>query len=394
MQVTTPSRIAASLIQDGPTHRADLARRLSLSRTAISRAVDGLLEQHLVMAMPRTTDTPTLKDKMCLTPRFGLIASIAIDFDRILVGVGTLDGRLLASRVLTSGRRRRGEQLVREAAACVRELHQKVDGSAPLLLAHLAVNTQADRETGAVLGATASAAWSDINPKHLLEAELGTEVRLENTSRLLALAEQRGRPHVSDLMYVQLSYGVAMGLVVDGQILGGSRGGAGELGHLSIDLEGRPCSCEGRGCLMQYIGRDALAAEVAQLLGEGADVPDLNAVARTGDAAAIELLAEFGRRAGAMLTGPCNLFEPTTLVIGGCLSEAGELFLGPLRDALRARALPLAVDGLSIENATSSLDPVTVLRAGLRCLRLDPMAQAAVVSRSLSTTHTRQTQKV
>lgn len=393
MLATTPSRITASLIQDGPTHRADLARRLSVSRTAITNAADGLLDQGLVTAMPRTEDVPTLKDKLCLTPQFGLIATVAIDFDETLVGIGTLDGRLLASRTYPDDPHARGEQLVREAARSVRELHAEADASAPLLHVHLAVNTQADRETGAVLSATASAAWADINPKRLLEEELDTEVHLENTARLLALAEQRERPQVSDLVFVQLSYGVAMGLVVNGQILGGSRGGAGELGHVSIDLDGRPCTCAGNGCLMQYIGRDALAAEAAELLGEGADIPELIRAAHAGGAAAQELLAEFGRRTGAILTGLCNLLEPTTLVIGGCLSDAGELFLAPLRAALTARSLPLAVDALSIENATGSLAPTTVLRAGLRCLRHDPAVRADVISRSLTTTRTRRTRK-
>ena len=394
MLATTPSRIAASLIQDGPTHRADLARRLSISRTAVTNAVSALMEQGLVSAEPRPSDGATLKDGMHLSPKFGLFAAVVIDFDETVVGVGTPDGRLLETATTPADPRARGEELTRGAAETVRELVARIDEPATLLGTLLAVNTQADRDTGEVLGGTASAAWADTNPKALMEQELEVPVHLENTARLLALAEQLDRPGVNDLLYVQLSYGVAMGLVVEGSILGGSRGGAGELGHMSIDLEGRECTCSGRGCLMQYLGRDALAAEAAQALGPGADVPDLVRAGREGDPAAVTLLGDLGVRAGEMLTGLCNLLEPTTLVIGGCLGEAGELFLGPVRTTLRERALPLAADALEVENATGSLVRTMVLDAALLCLRRDASLRAEVVSRSLATTRTRRTRKV
>lgn len=394
MMATTPSRIAASLIQEGPAHRADLARKLSVSRTAVTNAVDHLLEAGLVTTLPRHGEGAVLKDRVCLSARFGVIGAVVVDFTETIIGVATLDGRLLGSRVVQADPATSGEERLSTAPAMLRELLADSGESGSLLYTLLAVNTQADRETGEVLGGTASAAWSGINPKTLLEAELGSPVRLENTVRLLALAEQLVRPQVSDLVFVQLSYGVAMGLVVDGRILGGSRGGAGELGHTSIDLEGRPCSCSGRGCLMQYVGRHALVTEISQVLGMGKDVPDLIRAAQAGHDASAELLESFGRRVGESLVAVCNLLEPTTLVIGGALAPAGELFLEPVRRALRARALPLAVDALDVEIASGSQETGTVLDAGLLCLRQDAAVRSDVISRSLDTSRTRKSSKV
>lgn len=394
MMATTPSRIAASLIQEGPAHRADLARKLSVSRTAVTNAVDHLLEAGLVTTLPRHGEGAVLKDRVCLSARFGVIGAVVVDFTETIIGVATLDGRLLGSRVVQADPATSGEERLSTAPAMLRELLADSGESGSLLYTLLAVNTQADRETGEVLGGTASAAWSGINPKTLFEAELGSPVRLENTVRLLALAEQLVRPQVSDLVFVQLSYGVAMGLVVDGRILGGSRGGAGELGHTSIDLEGRPCSCSGRGCLMQYVGRHALVTEISQVLGMGKDVPDLIRAAQAGHDASAELLESFGRRVGESLVAVCNLLEPTTLVIGGALAPAGELFLEPVRRALRARALPLAVDALDVEIASGSQETGTVLDAGLLCLRQDAAVRSDVISRSLDTSRTRKSSKV
>lgn len=391
MLATTPSRIAASLILEGPAHRADLARKLSVSRTAVTNAVDQLLESGLVMTRPRSLPGAVLKDRVCLSPRFGLIGTVVIDFTETVLGIGTLDGTPLGSRVLAADPGASSRERLDGAATALQELLAQSGEGGPLLHTQLAVNTQADRETGEVLGGTASAAWSGTNPKALLEEALGCPVHLENTARLLALAEQLERPEVSDLVYVQLSYGVAMGLVVDGRILSGSRGGAGELGHTSIDLAGRPCSCAGRGCLMQYVGRDALVADIERVLGPGTDVADLITAARAGRSPATTLLESFGRRVGESLVAVCNLLEPTVLVIGGALGPAGDLFLDPVRDALRERALPLAVDGLRVENASGSLRTATVLDAGLHCLRQDSSVQADVISRSLDTSHTRRT---
>ncbi|HLS73557.1 MAG TPA: ROK family transcriptional regulator [Actinomycetaceae bacterium] len=389
MLATTPSRIVDSLITQGPTHRADLARKLLVSRTAVSNAVDHLLERGLVSVAPRGAGVTTLKDQILMTPRFGLIGAVVIDFDETLIGIGTLDGRLLGYHALPGGPQMRGTERILAAPASISHLREQVGSDAPLLFTQLAVNTQAHRDTGEVLGGSASTAWMDTNPKQLLEEVLGCPVRLENTARLLALAEQQHRPAASDLVYVQLSYGVAMGQIVDGRILGGSRGGAGELGHTSIDLNGRPCSCAGRGCMMQYIGRHALIEDVERLLGRGADVPDLILAGKKGDHEARALLAEFGRRVGEALVGLCNLLEPSTLVIGGCLSDAGETFLDPVRQGLRGRALPQTVDELSIETATGSLVRDTVLRAALRCLRDDTSIRADVIHRSINPFRTR-----
>lgn len=394
MLATTPSRISASLILEGPAHRADLARKLSVSRTAVTNAVDLLLESGLVVTLRRSTEGAVLKDRVCLSPQFGLIGTVIVDFTETIIGIGTLDGRLLASRVLPADPQARGEERLRRAATVVRELIEESGDGGELLHTQLAVNTQADRRTGEVLGGIASASWSGTNPKVLLEEDLGCPVRLENTVRLLALAEQLERPEVSDLVYVQLSYGVAMGLVVDGRILGGSRGGAGELGHTSIDLEGRPCSCAGRGCLMQYVGRSALIADIEAVLGAGTDVPDLISAVQEGHAGSVELLGTYGRRIGEALVAVYNLLEPTTLVIGGMLSPAGEPFLDAVRRALTDRALPLAVDDLRVENATGSRRSATVLDAGLLCLRQDASVRATVISRSLDTFRTRRSPQV
>lgn len=394
MLATTPSRIASSLIQEGPAHRADLARKLSVSRTAVTNAVDALLEWDLVTTRPRSPEGAVLKDRVCLSPRFGLIGAVVVDFTETVVGIGTLDGRLLATRVLDADPTARGEDRLLAAPAVLDELVEAAGDGGELLHTQLAVNTQADRETGEVLGGTASAAWTGTNPKHLLEEALSSPVRLENTVRLLALAEQLERPAVADLVYVQLSYGVAMGLVVDGRILGGSRGGAGELGHTSIDLDGRLCTCAGRGCLMQYIGRHALVARIEQVLGAGTDVPDLIRAAQRREAAADELLTRFGHEVGAALVGLCNLLQPTTLVIGGALEGAGDLFLDPVREAVRRRALPLAVDALTIDKAAGSRDPGTILRAGLSCLRHDEAVRSRLIARHLDTSRTRRTPKV
>lgn len=371
MAFTTSDRIIDALMLHGPAHRAELARVLEVSRTSVTNAVDELRRAGVVDVPARAADRSTLKDAVRLTVGFGVAATIVVDYHHTIVGIGTLDGELLAHTVREYAPVVMGRERLQDVPALVVELMEQAGEDAVLRCAHLAVNTQADRETGEVLGGSASARWADVNPKRLLEETLGVPVKLENTARLLALAEHLVRVprSTSDLVYVQLSYGVAMGHVVDGVIIGGGHGGAGELGHVSIDREGRPCSCANRGCLMQYVGSDALLEDVRAVLGADADIDTLIHAAHEGNFACQNLLKRFGRLIGEPLASVCNLIEPSLLVIGGALNDAGRPFLDAITEEIRARALPLASRHLRVEAAYAQGDVEVILAAGLRALR-------------------------
>lgn len=224
------------------------------------------------------------------------------------------------------------------------------------------------------MGGEASRMWSDVNPLTSMAAVLGTSVTIENTVRLLALSEflSQSEKQSRNLVYVHLSYGIVMGQVLHGSIVQGSYGGAGELGHVSIDRAGLPCECGNRGCLMEYVDEKAVLTRARMILGPLATIEDLLTAADEGSRPRRNLLADVGFSLGEALVNVCHMLDPDVLVLGGTLAAAGELLVGPIRQVITQRALPLNARGLVVTTASSSTSHSTVAAAGLHSLRNDP----------------------
>jgi glucokinase len=183
---------------------------------------------------------------------------------------------------------------------------------------------------------------------------LDRPVVVDNDANCALLAEARAgaAKGAANALLLTLGTGIGGAILARGEIYRG-RGGAGELGHMVVDLDGEPCSCGSRGCLETVasgpaFGRagDAAADEQPDsALGEakasgreitGALVTEL---AGEGDAAAVGVLAEAGRKLGAGLASLANAFSPEVIVIGGGASAAGELLFAPAREEMQRRAL-------------------------------------------------------
>lgn len=196
-------------------------------------------------------------------------------------------------------------------------------------------------------------AWLDVPLRDGLSGTIGRPVTLINDAQAFLEAEwragaARGARHA---LFVTLGTGVGGGLVIDGRPYRGAGGLGGEIGHMTIDHDGPPCPCGNRGCFERYVARDAverLAVE-SGLAADGAATPaEVSRRAVAGDARAITLFAEIGRRLGAGLAGLVNLLEPQVIVIGGGISGAGAWILDPAaaemnRRSMVARRTPVAI---------------------------------------------------
>ena len=150
----------------------------------------------------------------------------------------------------------------------------------------------------------------------------------------------------SHLLCLALGTGVGGALLLDGSILHGSWGGAGEIGHLSVDWQGRECVCGGYGCLEQYASGTAIARRMNELLGRQGS-PDQEMTTREtvarwlqGDPLASQAMNEAIHALGVAIASLIHVLNPQAVVIGGGVSEIGEPLFRPLREAVRRRAMP------------------------------------------------------
>jgi glucokinase len=168
---------------------------------------------------------------------------------------------------------------------------------------------------------------------------------LINDARAFGLAELRlgaGRG-ASSMIGLTLGTGVGGVIAVDGRVLQGHDGTAGEIGHQTIDPDGPWCGCGNRGCLEAFARADQIAASCGTSSAEEAF-----ARARAGDAQAIDGLAQIGRYLGIGIGNMIVVIAPDRVVIGGGVAAAADLLFGPIRDEVRRRVRTTALDLVEI----------------------------------------------
>jgi glucokinase len=195
-------------------------------------------------------------------------------------------------------------------------------------------------------------AWRDEPVKKLVEERIGRPVVVENDANAAAWAEVKlgaAKGHM-DVVMITVGTGIGAGIVLDGRLYRGRWGTAGEPGHYRVVPDGRLCGCGNRGCWEQYASGSALVAEarkfarrspgaairLLQLGGGSADGiggPSVTTAALEGDAGALRCFEIVGSWLGTGLADLSAILDPSCFVIGGGVSEAGSLLLGPARAA-------------------------------------------------------------
>ncbi|MBW8480873.1 ROK family glucokinase [Actinomadura parmotrematis] len=195
-------------------------------------------------------------------------------------------------------------------------------------------------------------AWRDEPIKAKVEHLVGLPVVVENDGNATAWGEARfgaGRGH-DCIVLVTLGTGIGGGIIINGELYRGRFGIGAEVGHFRVVPDGRRCGCGNRGCWEQYASGNALVHEARDLarvspamagrlleLGDGRpdgiSGPEITQAAREGDPAALECFGTVARWAGQGLADLAAILDPGLFIIGGGLSDAGDLLLDPVRTA-------------------------------------------------------------
>ncbi len=242
-------------------------------------------------------------------------------------------------------------ELIGAIAEVVRSIYQSLP---KIKTVGMGVPGFVDAETGQVFNLTNVPGWGGIQLNQVLSHACGLPCVAENDANCMAWAEfchyrstEAGKK-CKNMIGVTLGTGVGGGLVLNGQLFHGSYSGAGEIGQMSIDWEGRPGPYGNTGCLEKYIGNNETAARAQQIYARaGRSLPSfepkyLSEAATAGDPQALQLWDEFTSQLASSMMNAIYLLNPDTIIIGGGVAEAGEeILFEPLRNKLNAcLALP------------------------------------------------------
>ena len=238
--------------------------------------------------------------------------------------------------------------VIDDLVAAVGKVRQEIAGQDVLSLG-VAAPGPIDEAARKVLVAPNFPLWKDVPLADRLEAATGLPAYLGNDAKLAALGEYRfgagrGSRH---MVYLTVSTGVGAGCIVDGKLVTGSRGAAGEAGHMQIAFDGPRCSCGNRGCLEAFTSghglvrqaRDAIKAGAQTVLsqqGSGLTAVDIGRAAGSGDQFASDLIKRAGVALGVGVRNLIHLFDPTVVVIGGGVSLMGPILWLPMLETVAA----------------------------------------------------------
>ncbi|MET8244135.1 ROK family transcriptional regulator [Streptomyces sp. NPDC005202] len=348
------ARVMHTVSAEGPLSRAAVASRIGLTRAAVSTLVDelirwGLLEE-LGPERPGRVGRPGSALAVSGHGPAGVGAEVGVD--HLAACVVDLRGEVRARAVRHGTNRGRSPALVtQELTALIRQVVAEAEQQS-LWPAGLAVAVPAlIAGDGRTVVRAPNLDWHDIDLGALLPAELRPTV--DNEANFGGLAELwlgDGMPR--DFLHVSAEIGIGAALVVDGRLLRGTRGFAGELGHVPVEPDGPACPCGGRGCLEQYAGEEAVLRTAG--LEPGEDRVGLLATrAAAGDQDVRRALRDAGTALGVALTGAVNLLDPETVVLGGALAGLAPWLLPSLEAELARRtagpACPVSVSRLGPE---------------------------------------------
>src|SRR3954453_18609197 len=361
-------RVIHALRDEGLISRVEIARRTGLSRSTVSSLVSELQADGLVVERPEPAAArgdqggrpPIL---LSFDASAGVAVGIDFDHHHVRVAVSDLSSRILAEREqgldtdhlahegldgaagLVGGapHRAAAAELVGEA------LHEAGVEPARVIGAGMCLPGPIHRPTGVVGSTAILPGWVGVAAADEMHRRLDLPILVDNDANLAALAEAAfgaGRD-ANDLVYLMISSGIGAGLVLNGRLYRGAEGLAGELGHVLVDADGPVCRCGNRGCLETVAGTDALADLLRRSHGE-VDGRAIVRLAREGDLGCRRVIADAGRAIGKAAATLVNVLNPELLIVGGDLSEAGELLLDGVRESLDRSALPTAVQAAEV----------------------------------------------
>jgi N-acetylglucosamine repressor len=332
--------VLAALQRHGPLSRADVARRTGISGPTVTRTASALIAAGLL--------------EEGAAPRLGLgrpgkvlrLAGTAVSVLGLVVGARTcelsaagLDGRVAPESVRTfptpadydgllAAVVRQARALAKEGGTAVRGLGVSLPGLLNRRLGRTEVSPNLHQTDGRRLGAD-------------LRKKLPWEVVVLQESHALCLAERtfgaaRG---VDDFAMLDISEGLGLGVVQGGRLLEGHSGLAGELGHITVELNGRRCGCGNHGCLETVATDTALADAVSRRLGRKITLEEIISQVRSGRLRIDEELERVMQYLAVGLAAVVNVFNPHKLFLYGRFLDAGPDLFGRVLELTRRRAL-------------------------------------------------------
>ncbi|WP_342563089.1 ROK family transcriptional regulator [Paenibacillus sp. FSL R7-0345] len=340
------SLILHTIRMNAPVSRAKVSEMTGLNKATVSNLVAELCAQELVTeAGPGESSGGRKPLILHFNATAGSVIGIELRVKQLTAVLCDLDGGVLQEidcRLAAHD----FPYVLEQMKSAISELIAQAPPS-PYGIVGIGVGVPGMVDDGVVLFAP-NLGWEMVELRAILESSFEVPVTIDNEANAGAQGELNfgAARDVRHLLYISAGSGIGSGIIIGGELYKGARGYAGETGHMTIEAQGKPCSCGSRGCWELYASEKTY------------DNPELSLPARTtselvrhaisGQEDVLQHFASIGEYLGIGVTNLINSFNPELIVIGGALSEAEPWLGGPLRRVVAERTLPYHKQQLEI----------------------------------------------
>ncbi|MCM3611597.1 ROK family protein [Planococcus sp. MERTA32b] len=349
------SLVLNKIIDCSPISRASVASEVGLNKGTVSSLVNDLLEDHLIYESGPGVSSGGRRPVMLL---FNDTAGHSIGIDigvNYLLGILTdLSGNIVLKKEVTF-KDLSYEEIEAKLFAVIDYLQASAPAS-PHGIIGIGVGVPGIVDNDGSILLAPNLNWKNLNLQAILEEKYSLPVIIENEANAGAYGEKKfgAGTECDNIVYVSAGIGIGVGLILNGELYKGSNGFSGELGHMTIQIDGETCRCGNKGCWELYASEQALITQ-AEPMGlpladhEEFDLTNLQALAAAGNKDVIALFEQTGDYLGVGINNIINTFNPQQVIIGNRLASAKELLELPLNNRVAKQALWFQKNDLEIK---------------------------------------------
>lgn len=373
------------ILRDGrPRTRTELASITGLARSTVGLRIDSLVQLGLIgpaETAPSTGGRPS--SQFALTGGNKVVLAVDIGATHVRIAVSDLVGRPLAEEsttiAITEGPEAVLNSVIEVGDRLVATAGRSLDD---LLAIGVGLPGPVEHSSGRPINPPIMPGWDNFDVPAWLQAHFSVPVLVDNDVNIMALGEREvAWPQIDHLIFVKVATGIGAGVISGGMLQRGAQGVAGDIGHVRVSRDNETiCHCGNVGCLEAIASGPALAEKLAEQGIPAETSQDVVELVRAGNQKAIQAVRQAGRDLGEILNAAISLINPSVIVVGGAMAQAGEHLIAGAREVVYARSMPLATQHLQITQSSVGAN-AAVLGASILAIHhvLSPESVEAMV---------------
>jgi glucokinase-like ROK family protein len=352
----------------GNLTKADLVEHTDYSRTKITQCIDSLVAKNIIKSNGSSDYTGGRRSRTyTFNGELGLVAGVDIGATSIDVVLSDFSRNVISRKSISAIVREGPQSILNKVCDILFQIFRENNLNPEKLTGiGIGVPGPVDFSLGTVLSPPIMPGWDRFPIISTMQKSFPlANIVVDNDVNMMALGEvtHGAAKDVNNIIFLKIGTGIGAGIISFGKIYRGSNGCAGDVGHICADKNGPICSCGNAGCLEAVAagpaiaerGRNAAISGNSQILNKYLDnnggflrAEDVGDAAREGDPTAIEIIRSSGELIGDVLASLVNFYNPDMIIIGGGVSNIGNLLLSSIRQGVLNRSLPLATRDLQI----------------------------------------------